>query len=196
MNQQIIESIKSILPTLLDGEINEFIAPCKTTILLPNETFIAEEQIPKKFGFIAKGLVRYYYADHEGREFTKMFFREKSFISSYTAMINKRPSLITIQALTQTEILEVNFDHWLRIKQSNDKWNLFLISLLEKGYAIKEKRERELLIYDAENRYKIFREEFQDLESKIKQNLIASYIGITPIALSRIRNKMGLINLC
>jgi CRP-like cAMP-binding protein len=196
MNQQIIESIKSILPTLLDEEIDKLIAPCKTTILLPNETFITEGQIPKKFGFIAKGLVRYYYTDHEGREFTKMFFRENSLVSSYTAMINKRPSLITIQALTQTEILEINFEHWLRIKQSNDKWNLFLISLLEKGYAIKEKRERELLIYDAENRYKIFREDFQDMESKIKQNLIASYIGITPIALSRIRNKMGLINLC
>jgi len=82
------------------------------------------------------------------------------------------------------------------ISNRNEMWNKFLIALLEKGYAIKEKRERELLLLDAESRYKIFREEFSILEPSIKQNTIASYIGITPIALSRIRRKMGLINLC
>lgn len=75
-------------------------------------------------------------------------------------------------------------------------WNKLLIALLEKGYSIKEKRERDLLLLDAERRYKIFLQDFSVLESTIKQHQIASYIGITPIALSRNRKKMGLINLC
>ena len=65
----------------------------------------------------------------------------------------------------------------------------------EKGYATKEKRERELLLLDAESRYKSFIHEFPHLEPRIKQHMIASYLGITPIALSRIRKKMGLINI-
>jgi CRP-like cAMP-binding protein len=196
VNQAIVKLIQSIIPTLTENEIAELIARSKKTSISSSETFIEEGQIPKKFGFLIRGLVRYFYTDSQGREFTKMFFGANSFVSSYTAMINKTPSFFSIQALTQVEILEIDFEHWLKIKQSNDMWNLFLITLLEKGYAIKEKRERELLILDAESRYKIFREEFQDVENQIKQHLIASYIGITPIALSRIRKKMGLINLC
>lgn len=196
MNAQIIREIQSIFPGLSDDEINELVPVHKVALLNANETFIKEGQVPRKFGFLLNGMVRYFYTDNHGREFTKMFFRENSFLSSYTAMIARERSLFTIQALTRAEIVEISFEHWLKVKQSNTKWDHFLIAILERAFANKEKRERELLLLDAESRYRIFRKEFHDMENKIRQHLIASYIGITPIALSRIRNKMGLINLC
>ena len=109
-------------------------------------------------------------------------------------MRNRSESHFSIQAIVKTEILEVDYDQWQKLFKNN-YWKEFLIALLEKGYALKEKRERELLLLDAESRYKIFREEFKELEKSIKNYLIASYIGITPIALIRIRKKMVLINL-
>ena len=48
----------------------------------------------------------------------------------------------------------------------------------------------EFLLLDAESRYKIFLEEYSTLENRVKQHMVASYLGITPIALSRIRKKM------
>ena len=111
-------------------------------------------------------------------------------------MKNNIQSHYSIQTLVDSEIIEINYEQWLELKENNEIWNRFLIALLEKGYSIKEKREKELLLLDAENRYKIFLEEFPAMEPMIKQHIIASYIGITPIALSRIRNKMGIINLC
>jgi CRP-like cAMP-binding protein len=67
--------------------------------------------------------------------------------------------------------------------------------LLEKGYCTKEKREREFLLFDAEARYQSFLKSYPGLEKRVKQHQIASYLGITNVSLSRIRRKMGLINI-
>lgn len=196
MKEQISKIIKSLIPDFPDKEIDDFLPICKLITIKPNENFISEGQTPRKFGFIVNGLIRYLYTDNSGREFTKAFLGKNTIISSYTAMKSEIISPFSIQALVDTEIISVDYQQWIAISNRNEMWNKFLIALLEKGYAIKEKRERELLLLDAESRYKIFREEFSILEPSIKQHTIASYIGITPIALSRIRRKMGLINLC
>ena len=190
MINQITKIIKTLVSDFPDNEIELFIDICKSSIIKQNDYFIPAGQTPRKFGIITKGIVRYFYNDDNGKEFTKAFLAENSFISSYSAMKNNIPSLFSIQAVTYTEIIEIDYNKWEVLRQKNPVWNKLLIALLETGYAIKEKRERELLFLDAESRYKIFCEEFFVLEKNIKQHLIASYIGITPIALSRIRKKM------
>ncbi len=196
MKEQIFSILKSLVADFPDHQIELLFEISKLSTINQNDYFISEGQTPRKFGFITKGLVRYSYSDNEGREFTKAFLGENSFISSYTAMKKRTQSPFSIQALSKTEIIEIDYYKWETLRQKNVLWNEFLIALLEKGYSIKEKREKDFLLFDAENRYKIFREEFFMLEPLIKQHIIASYIGITPIALSRIRRKMGLINLC
>lgn len=147
-------------------------------------------QIPTEFGLVVNGLFRYVYISREGKEFTKAFMPEKSFISSYSAMISRTPSYFFIESLEHTDVLVIPYSGWQKLREQNPKWNLLLVKLLEKGYATKEKREREFLLFDAENRYKIFLEEHPTLEERVKQHMIASYLGITPVALSRIRKKM------
>lgn len=183
-----------IVPHFPDSEVAVFSAICKPTILKPNAHFLAAGKTPKRFGFVLQGLVRYYYISEEGREYTKAFLAPGALISAYTAMKSGTPSLFSIQALTQTEIISVDYSHWKAHTLQNESWLRLQVALLEKGYAVKEKRERDLLLLDAASRYAQFREEFAALEPVIKQHHIASYLGITPIALSRIRRKMGLIN--
>lgn len=89
--------------------------------------------------------------------------------------------------LWPSEILEFDYRRWMQIRENHPCWDRFLIKLLEKGYSTKEKRERELLHLDADERYAIFLEEYPTLESRVKQHMIASYLGITPESLSRIR---------
>jgi hypothetical protein len=69
-------------------------------------------------------------------------------------------------------------------------WVKFLLKFIEKGYIIKEKRERDLLLLDAETRYNDFLCEFPGIDQRIKQGIIASYLGIKPETLSRIRKKI------
>jgi len=160
------------------------------------QIFLREGEIPNRIGIIKKGLFRYYYLTNGGKEFTKVFMKEGDIISSYTSMISRGKSYYTIESIERSEIIEISYHQWNRLRIADTKWDKLLISFLEKGYAIKEKREREFLLMDSEDRYKSFLKEYPDLEKRLKQNMIASYLGITPIALSRIRRKMKGINLC
>ncbi len=178
------------LTDLTESEITEFTKIARIKTFERKSNFIREGQIPTEFGFVLSGLFRYLYISEKGKEFTKAFMPEKSFISSYSAMISKTTSFFFIEAIEQSKVLVISNSGWEKLKMQNPKWNLLLISLLEKGYGIKEKREREFLLLDAESRYKIFLEEYPNLENRVKQNMIASYLGITPVALSRIRKKM------
>ena len=154
------------------------------------EIFIREGTIPNKLAYVQRGLFRYYYVNQKGSEFTKGFFPENNFITSYTAMIARRPSYYTIEALENSFILVFNYDEWKSVFQAHPCWTPFMIAMLEKGYSKKESRERELLLFTAEQRYRSFLKEYPQLGLRVKQHFIASYLGITPVALSRIRKNM------
>jgi CRP-like cAMP-binding protein len=162
-----------------------------TENLRKGDTFIREGNVPQKFAFVGKGLFRYFYVNEKGNEFTKGFFPEHNFITSYTAMVRGKPSYYTVQALEDATILVIDFQRWQNLYRGHACWMNLLFVLIEKGYMKKEARERELLIFSAEERYRAFLREYPELEKRIKQHLIASYLGITPVALSRIRKEMS-----
>jgi len=108
MKEQISKIIKSLIPDFPNKEIDNFLPICKLITIKPNENFISEGQIPRKFGFIANGLIRYLYTDNIGREFTKAFLGKNTIISSYTAMKSEIISPFSIQALVDTEIISVD----------------------------------------------------------------------------------------
>ncbi len=159
----------------------------KIVDIAKGDYFIRAGEVPSTFAFVSSGLFRYVYIDTEGRQFTKGFMQELRILSSYSAMIKKTPSNYYIEALEHSEIVEFNYSSWLKLKETNHCWDRFLIAMLEKGYMKKESRERELLLLSAEDRYRIFLNEFPTLESRVKQHMIATYLGITPESLSRIR---------
>ncbi len=176
---------------MIEELIAELITYGKLTYFEPQTNFIRAGQVPRKIGIVKKGSFRYYYISSEGKEFTKSFMHERSVISSYSAMITQSESYINIEALEYSEVVEIDFHTWEKLRKEDPKWDKLLIYLLEKAFMIKEKREREFLLLDAESRYMNFLEEHPGLENKIKQHLIASYLGIQPESLSRLRKKMN-----
>lgn len=182
-----IEQLKSLLPSQY---FDELFSLGKAKSLSASDYFIRAGETPSKIAFVEKGLFRYVYMNDKGDEFTKAIMIENNFISSYSSMILNKPSSFSIEALENSMIIEIN---WLDFKQLLDKdvfWLKFLMKFIEKGYITKEKRERDLLLLDAETRYKDFLIEFPGVDQRVKQGIIASYLGIKPETLSRIRRKI------
>lgn len=152
--------------------------------------FIRQGEVPRKVAFVISGLFRYVYITENGDEYTKSLIQQGSYISSYSAMIAATPSHFFIQALEDAEVLQTPYLKWKELLDSDPYWVSFLLKFIEKGFITKEKRERDLLLLDAETRYLNFLSEFPGLEKRLKQSIIASYLGIKPESLSRIRKNL------
>jgi len=181
------EQLKNILP---DNRAEEFFLLGKERSISTADFFIKAGEKPTKIAFVFKGLFRYVYINDKGDEFTKAILTENSFISSYSAMVLNKSSYFSIEALENSQLLEVNWSDFIKLQDTDIFWVKFLMKFLEKGYITKEKRERDLLLFDAETRYKNFLTELPGLDQRVKQQIIASYLGIKPETLSRIRKKI------
>lgn len=182
-----IEALQKIIP---EDKIEELISISKFETIELNEYYIRAGETPKKFGFVISGLFRYFYISDRGYEFTKGIIIEHNFISSYSAMKSNLPSHFFIEALEKSEVLTIPYNKWQQLLKTDVYWMNLLLRFVEKGFAIKEKRERDLLLLNAETRYLNFLKEYPDMEDRISQVIIASYLGIQPESLSRIRKNI------
>jgi len=170
--------------------IDEFLSMGVERSITRSCFFIRAGEIPGKIAFVFTGLFRYVYRNEKGDEFTKGILPEGNFISSYSAMILQKPSYFSVEALEDSHVMEFNWKSFVVLMEKDPYWVAFLLRFVEKGFIIKEKRERDLLLLDAEARYRNFIEEYPGLDQRIKQSIIASYLRIQPETLSRIRRKI------
>lgn len=140
--------------------------------------------------FVITGLLRLYYLDHSGNDYTKSFCAENSFVGAYSSLLLGEPSRLFIVTLEDSILLEADYDAYQQLAQSHICWQMVNRQLAESLFIKKEKRESELLLDDATTRYLTFQAEFPGLESRLKQYHVASYLGITPVTLSRIRAQL------
>jgi CRP-like cAMP-binding protein len=181
------ENLKQILP---ESRAEELAAICRSVQIAERDFFLKAGEVPRKVAFVIKGLFRYVYTNEKGDVFTKGIILENDFISSYSAMIMKQKSFFSIEALEQSTVLEFEWADFVKLRDNDIFWVQFLLKFVEKGYIMKEKRERDLLLLDAESRYKNFLHEFPGVEQRLTQGIIASYLGIKPETLSRIRSRI------
>jgi CRP-like cAMP-binding protein len=149
---------------------------------------LREGDYTKKIGFVINGLFRYYYNDFTGNERTKYFVKEYDFVFSLSSFIENKKSPLNIEALKDSKIIVAKSDDLYNLIQKNITWKSVYIKILENLYIKKEKREADFLLYNAKERYINFVKEYPILNTEIKQHYIASYLGITPESLSRIKN--------
>lgn len=148
-------------------------------------------KVPTSFAFIHKGLMRAYVTDEEGNEFNKNFFAEGRFPGCMTALLKNEPSLMVIEALETCEIVEINFAKFRQALFANSELMAYHIHYLESHWLLeKEPKEIGYLQFEAKQRYLEFINKYQALLPRLAQYHIASYLGITPTQLSRIKKEL------
>jgi len=138
---------------------------------------------------IKSGLVKAYYETIDGKEFIKSFIHEGEFIASIQAIVAGNPNPFTVLSLEDCTTLEITKAALLNLVATEPGVAEVLNSLLLKLAMKKERREFELLCLSAEERYLLFCEREAALIDRLSQNDIARYLGVTPVALSRIRKR-------
>jgi CRP-like cAMP-binding protein len=155
------------------------------------ESYLRAGQTPRTMGYVKSGLFRYFYCDKNGVEYTKGFFPENNVLISFSALVENRESYFSIQALENSTIEQLNYVEFCKQFSDSQWFKNVMIAMMQKAYCIKEERERQFLLFDAEQRYKSFFIRFPGLDKRVKQHMIASYLGIAPESLSRIRKNMA-----
>lgn len=143
--------------------------------------------VATKIAFLQHGIVRSFYTNREGKEFNKNFFVAPSIIGAYTSLITGIPNNLAQQTLTNCKIWEADYN---KIKQLYDTCpDLERLARIRAEYYFEEKEIREvnLVMLEAKEYYKVFQKQYPTLEQQVPQYHIASFLGITPTQLSRIR---------
>lgn len=139
------------------------------------------------YRFLESGVLRSFILK-EGNEFNIDFYLPTSFVSSYTSFLTQTPSNGYIQALSNSVIYIISLSNYNRLLKTNSEWYKFGKYISDSLFMKKCKRETSLLMDSAIDRYKFLLNLYPQIEQLVPQYHIASYLGIKPESLSRIKS--------
>lgn len=158
---------------------------------LPARTmFLRCGELASQCGTVLLGLAREYIPLEDGREVTRGFAGPGDYVGSLSDLLSGQPALSSVITDKETRVVVVP---WRRIRElaaRRPAWAEFNARVTERLYLAKAAREYELLALDAEARYRQFRARYAALEPEIALRHVASYLGITPEHLSRLRRRL------
>lgn len=183
--------IKSLISSIykLSEKATSELLDCTERIELPKGHILSEAgRIDHYLYFLEKGIVRAY-ALHEGVEVTFWFGVEGSVVCSMRNFIEKKPSYETVELLEDCTFYRMRTSDLERLSSENLEIANWVISFMGKEVIRAENRLIELQFSSATERYQTLLEHNPDLLQRVPLGIIACYLGITQVSLSRIRAK-------
>jgi len=186
MNEQLIIHIRKFVQ--ITDEEAALISSKVTLLKLKKKAFVlTPSKLCKANYFVATGLMRLYFISKKDIEQITQFALENWWITDYDSIDSKRPSHFYIQAIENTEVIVLEqhiedeliaqipaFEHYLRL-------------ILQKAFTAAQRRMEMLNNMTDEERYRSFSTRFPDFNQRVPQYMVASYLGVTPQFISRLR---------
>ena len=147
-------------------------------------------EVPSKVYMLVSGMLRCFLITESGKEFNKSFYLPLSFAGPVADLIQKKPSLFAFEALCDSEVYEIDYYRLMELCKMDESLNMLYSKVLEAVYMAYEKRLVELISLNATDRYLELKKQIPGVDEIIPQYHIASFLGITPVQLSRIRKKL------
>ncbi len=162
----------------------------RVVILKKKQHYLREVEICTRYGFIMKGCVRLYFLVN-GEEICKDLLFEKTFTGSLASFTLQKPAYFNVAAVEESTLLEIHRTDLLNLFEKYAVWQK-LGRMMAEGLAIrKELREISFLKDSPEERYRKLLEEQPMVLQRVPLQYIASYLGMKPETLSRIRNRIS-----
>lgn len=186
--------MKNELPILFSERLklgtayaDKFMELMSTKIIKKNSFLISEGTVCNFLGIINSGSLRSF-VQNDQQEFNNDFYFENDFVSAYNSFLTRRPNVCNIQALTDAEVYLLSYDQLNNLLNEDAEWIKLGKYVSDVFYIKKCERETSLLKNSAAERLDLLLNNFPGIEQRVSQYHIASYLGIKPETLSRIKS--------
>lgn len=186
------EKLKLFLSNATDIPASEwlfFITQLRLIHLKKGDFLFKEKEDFYMLCFVAQGLIHTFYNTSDGRQLTKNFAWEGRLISPWASILQKKSANFNAQAVESTLIVAVDARKFTELKKRHHCWEIISRKCTEAVFIERERREYEFLALNYQERIESFNEFYGSIINRIPEYLMASYLGITPVALSRIKAK-------
>lgn len=191
MSQPVISKGFSADATVTENFLSQILSDCNTVTIKKGDFILRKGEVNLQSYYVQKGLLRYYSIDEKGKEHILQFAPEGWFISDRQSACQNTRSDFFIDALEDTEALVVNDQFTVQLARENPEFLELNNQLLQNHVRQLQNRINQLLSYTAEQRYLEFVNTYPNFMMRVPQWMVASYLGITPESLSRVRKELA-----
>lgn len=185
-----MEQIRQVMKQMInvsEDELNAFLNQTITKTFKRQETVSRPNAIPNEIFFINKGLIRVLITDNEGTEHTIHFALENQFIADYSNFLQKKQSLYSLQTLEETQVIILPrsaIDWGYKNLCEGQKMGRLIAEFY---FIYQDDRIKNMYARTPKQRYDSITDVFPNIHNRVPQHMIASYLGITPVHLSRLK---------
>lgn len=175
--------------TLTEPEIDRIRTLSTVKKLRKKQYLLQEGDVWVYNAFVAKGCMRSYAVDEKGLEHVMGFAVENWWIGDRESLLSGLPSRFNIDAIEDSEVVLIKNDHFDLIAQEIPAFREMINAILQKSFVVSQNRIHAAISYSAEEKYLNFIRQFPAFAQRVPQSMIASFLGITPETLSRVRSQ-------
>ncbi|MBX2876617.1 MAG: Crp/Fnr family transcriptional regulator [Saprospiraceae bacterium] len=173
-----------------EDELNQILTCFSLMDLGKGEYLLKAEQYVQQMFFLQKGCISFY-TIHEGREQVVELFTEGTFFTDLFSYLREQPSKCFLKALEPSEVLAASKEDFERSLRNSHAMEHFWRKSLEEEYLTQYVNSTNKNALSNEERYLRLLRKRPDLFQRVPQYLIASYLGLTPVGLSKIRKRLS-----
>lgn len=162
-------------------------ALCQEAHIPAGKVFISVDQWDAYEYLLTAGVVRSFLLSEDGKDHTIAFFQGGTILSPHVSRTKEGRSLLNLEALTDVTVLKMDARQFETLIEKNLEVRAFANAVLQQELMRKVNREIQLAAWSAKARLEQFRQDFEGLENVVPHPMIASYLGITNVSLSRLR---------
>jgi len=177
--------------TVTEKELDLIAASAQVKKLRKRQYLLQEGDVWKFNAFVLKGCFRTYSVDNNGNEHIIQFAIENWWPGDRASYDSGEPSVYNIEAIEDSEVILIAKSRFEQLRKEIPALNDMVNELLHRSFIVTQGRIHTFISLSAEEKYKQFVDKYPQLATRVPQNMIASYLGITPETLSRIRSRKG-----
>lgn len=189
MTNQLFKNITTKVK-ISQKDLEKFLSLTRVTRIKKNDFFINEGSFAKYIAFVNSGVLYSYSVDEKGDKHVVQIALENHWISDLFSFLSNEPSLFNVQAIENSELTLLNRDNFEKACDTIPAFERFFRILIQNAYVSSQRRVSRIYGNTAEERYlKLVKDNPKILQS-VPQHYIASFLGIKPQSLSRIRKNL------